>query len=316
MTTDEAQRVLNSLTHRIWLLAGFVFVLAIAVSFVASRSASTDATFTDRIASIDNDVKNGNLQPPVLTANVSGSTVNLSWTNPDLLSGPNASFIVQRASGNCTSPGTFSPISGSPFSGTSTTNSPGTGTWCYVVVAKYYNWTSPFGTSASVNQKTATIAATATGFYLSKQTSAATCADYQLATSLGNVNNDGDDTISKLTGSKIWTYTTKPPNGIGTGTFTFAINGRAESGPVNLVLEVGYCASNVQGNFVAVGSTSVTFTQSATNNVQTFTGTVPTAHTLTGVQTLAIRIRNVDTLDDLKIKIGQPQSTASTVSIP
>jgi hypothetical protein len=60
----------------------------------------------------------------------------------------------------------------------------------------------------------------------------------------------------------------------------------------------------------------VIFTQSATNNVQTFTGTVPTAHTLTGVQTLAIRIRNVDTLDDLKIKIGQPQSTASTVSIP
>ncbi len=125
------------------LLAQLVFLLAVRES--------TAARFTDQSVSAANAFSAKTMAASALTANASGATVSLGWTNPESLSGPDAGFIVQRASGDCTSPGAFAALSGSPFAATTlaTTDAPGAnGTYCYSVQSALYSWRSATATAA------------------------------------------------------------------------------------------------------------------------------------------------------------------------
>lgn len=269
-------------TARSILLA--TLAVATVVGLIARQLPGTDATFTDRVLSDGNTVAAGNLQPPVLTATVSGTTVSLSWTNPDGLSGPNASFVLQRASGSCTAPGTFSPVSGSPFAITTlgTTDSPGTGTWCYAVQARFHNWLSPFGTGSSVNQKTATVSAPIQTLGLNDQSSGS-CSGMTLgAASSGNIG------LNSGAGGNIFVA----PASLGltqihAGTHTLTLKRTSSGGNANATVSatIGYCENGTFTALATSATVNITFDQTVhlTMNVGTTVALSPT-------RLLAVRI--------------------------
>src|SRR5947208_632960 len=99
----------------------FAIAALIGLLGVALGQRYSEARFTDAGQSSSNTFTTKRLQPPTLTTAANGSVADLSWTNPDALSGPNASFAVERANGDCTAPGTFAAITGSPFAITALT---------------------------------------------------------------------------------------------------------------------------------------------------------------------------------------------------
>jgi hypothetical protein len=255
-----------------------ILSVAVVVGLVARQLPGTDAAFTDRVVSGANTVGAGNLQPPVLTASVSGTTVNLSWTNPDGLTGGSSSFIVQRASGACTSPGTFSAISGSPFAITtlSTTNSPAAGTYCYAIQSKYHNWLSPFGTSASVNQKTVTVSAPISGLGLSDQSSGS-CGGL----TLGGTSSSSSIGLNSGAGGNIFVA----PASLGltqihSGTHTLTLKRTSSGGNANATVSatIGYCENGTFTGLASSSSVSITFDQTVnlTMNVGTTVALSPT----------------------------------------
>lgn len=266
-----------------------VLSIAVAVGLVGRQLPGTDAAFTDRVTSSGNSVGAGNLQPPTLAASVSGTTVNLSWTNPDGLTGAPSTFVVQRASGPCTSPGTFSAISGSPFAITtlSTTDSPGAGTWCYVVQAKFHNWLSPFGTASSVNQKSVTVSHTPVEtLTLTASTSTGTCGTQQLN---GSTLSGSTVLATSGTTSATWVLNAGSATELRAGTYSFTLQRNPHGGAganatmaaVTFSVEIGVCDGGV---FVAKGSATGSFPALSSPATQTTSVSV----TVSGPTTLDI----------------------------
>ncbi|MGE0228673.1 MAG: hypothetical protein AB7I38_08770 [Dehalococcoidia bacterium] len=130
--------------------------LAAQVLFLVAVGQSTAARFTDGTQTAVNAFSAKTMQTPALIATTSGATVTLDWTNPDALAGANASFIVQRASGDCSAPGEFTALPGSPFTATTltATDAPAAGgVHCYSVQSALYSWRSQAATAAATLQQ-------------------------------------------------------------------------------------------------------------------------------------------------------------------
>ena len=125
-------------------------LLGLALLVLANQGAS--ATFSEQQPVGANVLSTDTLNPPTgLAANVSGTSVNLSWTaTSDTYA---AGHRVLRGS---SSGGPYAQIAQiTPRTTTVHTDAPGSGTWFYVVRAYYQNWES-----ANSNQATATVTST------------------------------------------------------------------------------------------------------------------------------------------------------------
>jgi hypothetical protein len=131
-----------------WLLAGIL-----AVGLVASAPV-TLARFTDSTAS-DAGLATGSLLPPTDVAATGGSSASLTWTPSTSTSATGYRLLRSASSGSgYGAAGTVTPVAA-----TGTTDSPGAGTWFYVLQTYLGSWTSPDSNEASV-----TIATGLTGY--------------------------------------------------------------------------------------------------------------------------------------------------------
>jgi hypothetical protein len=252
--------------------------LAMVTGAVVLMPGRSDATLTDQARAGTNTFGNRLLVAPTLSSSVSGGTVTLSWDNPDALSGPAASFAVERASGACASPGAFAPIAGSPFNITtlSTTNAPGQGTWCYRVRTGYASWTSPFGAAQAT-----VVAPSVTGLLFDGDNQSACSAPGTLTTGTA----DGEESIASG-GTLFVARSSEGLTQLAAGTHTVTLTRTATNGAARPVtVSVGYCNGST---FTALGSASGTFA----SGVATISVNVSVAATtpLDATNLLAVRV--------------------------
>lgn len=152
--------------------------LAASVSLllaVALPASTTLARFSDSAASTGS-IAADTLNPPTVLAAVGGSSVTLTWVPS--LDAYATGYAVYRSA---TSGSGYTLVSSvTPGSATTTTNSPGVGTWYYVLTTTFQSWSS-----ANSNQASATVSApTSTAFVTCVGTSNA-------ADTSGAGDNDG-----------------------------------------------------------------------------------------------------------------------------
>jgi hypothetical protein len=130
------------------------FALLLAVAFPAS---STLARLTDAAASTGSIAAHA-LNPPTLLSAVGGSSVTLSWVHS--VDSYATGYAVYRSA---TSGSGYALVSNvGPGTASTTTDSPGTGTWYYVLQTTYQSWTSANSNQASATVSVATSTALVT----------------------------------------------------------------------------------------------------------------------------------------------------------
>jgi hypothetical protein len=119
-------------------------------------ASTTLARYTDAAASTGT-IASDTLGPPTSLAASGGASVTLSWVaSPDAYA---SGYAVYRSA---TSGGGYSLVATvSPVTATSTTDSPGTGTWFYVLATTYQNWSS-----VNSNQASAVVATSVSTAYV------------------------------------------------------------------------------------------------------------------------------------------------------
>lgn len=283
------------------------FVAVATLGFVLLGDHSTEARFTNQGTSSANTFGTRTLQVPTLTATASGTTAQLSWTNPDSALSP--SFVITRAPGTCASPsGAFVAIAGSPFaSGTISRNDiPGTGgTYCYAVQSSLQQWLSAFGTSTSANQKSVTVLATISTLYLSTA-AAGTCGTASTLTSV--VPASGSVVLTPILSPAETFVATESLTHIPAGNHTVSIR---VSTLVTLLaqytVEIGTCTGTT---FTSLGSATASVSISLGTTI-TSTVNIPTDTSLTG-KALAFRITNTGVL--ITVATGDPAGLSGIVA--
>lgn len=277
--------------RRLHLVLAFGLLVQLLTLSLAQHS--TGATLTDQSLSAKNAFVAKTMQPPALSATVAGSSVSLAWTNPDALSGPNASFIVQRAAGNCSAPGTFSPIAGSPFATNIPTMSdtPGApGTYCYAVQSALYSWRSAAGAAGSTNQRTVTVLSPVTAVYVSSAASGV-CGT---AATLTAGSGGGSVTLGSGVGQVFAAPKAEALTGVPGGTHVARIEfpATASSGTVNYSVEIGVCGAS---GFRSLGTQTDRFSLGNNPRTRTLSITVSAATPLGADEYLAMRLVNTGT---------------------
>lgn len=259
--------------------------LALALALLLSQH-STSATLTDASASTANAFATRSLQAPALIATASGASANLSWTNPDALSGPDASFIVQRASGDCTAPAVFTPLTGSPFATAvlATTDTPGaSGTYCYQLQSALHSWRSPAATAA-VTLRVVTVPK----LRLLAADPGVCGAGRSLSAAIGAANVVVPGRSSVTFAAAPAEALTSVPAGTHVATLVFpGVPGAARS--VSYTVELGTCAGTAFTPLAAVSDAFVLGRDSATRVLNL---AIPAPTTLNDGTYLAVRITN------------------------
>jgi len=131
----------------------FLFVAALLLA-VGIPATTTLAHFTDTATSTGS-IAVDTLAPPTGLSATGGATVTLTWTRSADTYATGYAIYRSATSGS----GYVLDTTVTPGSATTATDSPGAGTWYYVVRTTYASWTS-----AVSNQATAVVTATSTAF--------------------------------------------------------------------------------------------------------------------------------------------------------
>jgi hypothetical protein len=131
------------------------FALGVALLLALALPASTTlARFTDSVSS-SGSIAADTLNPPTLLAAAGGSAVTLTWVpSVDLYA---TGYAVYRSATSGTGYALVSSVT--PGSATTTTDSPGTGTWYYVLKTTFQNWSSANTAEVSATVSVATSSA-------------------------------------------------------------------------------------------------------------------------------------------------------------
>ncbi|MFN8584028.1 MAG: hypothetical protein U0446_01715 [Dehalococcoidia bacterium] len=262
---------------------------------------STSAQFTDQSQSTTNAFAAKTMRAPALTATASGATVSLAWTNPDALSGPNASFIVQRASGDCTAPGVFTTLSGSPFATTTlaTTDAPGAnGAYCYALQSALYSWRS------------STVTAAATVRVVTVPKLRLLSADPGVCGAVGSLSTMTGASNVVISARSSVIFAAAPTEGLtnvpaGAHVLTIALPGVGSPASVAYTAEVGTCAGTT---FTSLGNASDSLVLDKADQTRVVNVRVATGVTLNAGTYLALRVTNNGSAN-LKLTGNQAEST-------
>jgi hypothetical protein len=141
------------------LVVAFALVVALGVPVASTLARFTDAATTSGSFAVDT------LAPPTGLSAVGGATVTLTWTSS--VDAYTTGYAIYRSA---TSGSGYALVStATPGTATTTTDSPGAGTWYYVVRATAGSWDS-----VDSNEATAVVTATSTTFKACVSTAADT----------------------------------------------------------------------------------------------------------------------------------------------
>lgn len=129
-----------------WLAAGTFILLLVALPASTTLARVTDSAASTASFSADT------LDPPTAVGAVGGSTVTLTWV-PSLDSHATGYAVYRSA----TSGSGYTLVSSvTPGSATTTTDSPGVGTWYYILTTTFQSWSSANSNEASATASAAT----------------------------------------------------------------------------------------------------------------------------------------------------------------
>ncbi|MEZ4553424.1 MAG: hypothetical protein R3B59_05895 [Dehalococcoidia bacterium] len=275
--------------------------LAAQLLMMLAVGQSTAARFTDDTRAAANAFSAKTMQTPALTATTSGATVILDWTNPDAPAGANASFIVQRASGDCSAPGEFTALPGSPFTATTltATDAPAAGgVYCYSVQTALYSWRSPTATAAATLQQSGVPA-----FRLRSGTPGVCFAGASLRVAAG----DGNVVIRRDSDALFAAPAAEGAARVAAGDHvaTLSFPGISSSRNVSYTVQLGTCRNGV---FTSLASASDGFRLDGSGATRVLTLRVSNEVALPSGTYLAVRIIN-ERSQNLRLNGPQGEST-------